>query len=699
MVVVDPRKTETARDADEHVAILPGGDAALLLSMTQVIVSEGLADRAHLAERTRGWEAIEARLPAFAPERVAAMTGLEPATIRRLAREFAAAPTSVAYTRVGVCNGQWGTVASLATDVLNLAAGRLGKIGGWMFPTPAFDPTPIVKFTKADGHDRWRSRVRGLSETLGDLPASILAEEIETPGAGQVRGMLTFAGNPVLSVPNGRRLAAALETLEFMASVDLYINETTRHADVILPPAWSLCDEHVELISSGNAVRNVVRWSPRVVPPPADGKADWEILLEIIYRLGGGPLGTKALDWFYRWGRKIGIRWRPDSTVDLVLRIGPYGDRYVPWSKGLNLKKLKAATHGIDLGPLAEGIAHRVLHRDRRVHVDAPVLLAGVDELAAALDQRAAAGDDTLLLVGRRELRSNNSWMHNVPQLVSGHARCVLLVHPLDAAQRGIADGDSAVLTSRVHSGEVPVCISDEVRRGVVCLPHGWGHAESARWQHTAGEHAGVSFNDWTDDREVESIVGQSILNGVRVTLTRRDGAGHLAATEATGAAHRSAPAARLVAGGTKRRVRCAAHAGQLHGVGRDDGAQDAAGDDVADEVVVHRYQAHEHRRADHCANQPAARYGQPPNRREAEDAGGMARGKAADVVAVVKGVEAVGAVADQRGVVVEPGFGPVTAGDIAQRGPKFVGDEQAEQRDEQHVLPVSERPEGPAHE
>ena len=528
VVVVDPRRTETAREADEHVAILPGGDAAFLLSLAQVLVADGRVERTRLERIAGGWPAIEERLGAFTPERVAGVTGISADTIRRLAREFADAGRSVAYSRVGVCNNAFGTIASLATDLLNLAAGRLGEVGGLMFPTPAFDTTPLVKITKADGHGRWHSRVRGLAETIGDLPASILAEEMETPGEGQVRAMVTFAGNPVLSTPNGRRLAAALEGLEFMVAIDLYINETTRHADVILPPAWSLCDDHVDLIGTSVAVRNIVRWSPPVVSRPPGTYSDWQILLELSYRLGGGPTGLKWVDWIYRVGRRLGWHWRPDSSVDLLLRLGPYGDRFWPWSKGLNLKKLKAATHGIDLGPLQPGIKHRVLHRDGRMRLDAPVMLRAIDELAETLD--APPLDDSLLLIGRRELRSNNSWMHNVPELVSGKARCVLLVHPQDAARRGIGDGASAILESRVFEGEVPVHVSDEMREGVVSLPHGWGHGASARWQHTAGAHPGVSVNDWTDDQQVESVVGQSILNGVRVRLRAKSNGSHASA-------------------------------------------------------------------------------------------------------------------------------------------------------------------------
>lgn len=517
VVVVDPRRTETAAEADEHVAILPGEDAAFLLAIVHTIVSEGLVRREYLGRMTNGWDAIEKKLSAFAPQRVAASVGVDAETIRRLAREFAQAKTAACYSRVGVCNTKHGTLASLATDLVNLAAGRLGEVGGSMFPTPAFDTSLIVRYSGTDGHARWHSRVRRLPETLGDLPAAILAEEIETPGTGQVRAMLTYAGNPVLSTPNGRRLDRALERLDFMASIDIYINETTRHADVILPPAWSLCEDHVDLVCASVAVRNIARWSPPALERPKDQWADWQIMLELAYRLGGGPTGAGLLDTFYRLARHVGWTWSAESTMNLLLRLGPYGDRFLPWSKGLNLKKLKQAPHGIDLGPLQPGIAHRVAHRDRRVQLDVPVLLGAIDQLAAELDT--PPQDDSLLLIGRRELRSNNSWMHNVPELMAGHARCVLLVHPDDARKRGLRDGEMAVLESRVHTGEVPVQTSDAMRLGVVSLPHGYGHAPSAHWQRTAGAHAGVSANDWTDDQEVEPVVGQSILNGVRVRL------------------------------------------------------------------------------------------------------------------------------------------------------------------------------------
>ncbi len=517
VVVVDPRRTESARDADEHVAIRPGSDAMLMLAMVRTLDARGRVDRAAVDRLAAGYDRIRAALLPFTPEAVAPHVGIPAADIERLALEFAAAPSATAYSRVGVCNNAHGTLATWATDLLNLVAGRLGAEGGALFTTPAFDICEFSRRLGGDGHGRWHSRVRGLPETLGDLPASILAEEMETPGEGQVRALLTFAGNPVLSTPNGRRLDQALAGLDFMVSIDLYVNETTRHADVILPPAWGLAEEHVDLMFANYFVRNVARWSPAVVERGPDERADWEILLELIERLGGGPSGNAVLDGLFGLAKRLGFRWHPSTMAELALRTGPHGDRYLPWSRGLNRKKLEAAPHGIDLGPLEVGISRRVFHADGKVHLADGPFPAALADLAATLPTVPAR--DELLLIGRRELRTNNSWMHNVPAMVAGRERCVLLVHPDDARRAGVADGDVGVLESRVHTGTLRVQVSDEMRPGVVSLPHGWGHAASAPWQQIAGRHPGVSANDWTDDQEVEAIVGQSILNGVRVRL------------------------------------------------------------------------------------------------------------------------------------------------------------------------------------
>ncbi len=526
VVTVDPRFSETAKLADEHIFIKPGGDAAFLLAMVHTLLEAQRIDRAALRRITRGWDDVERRLQPFSPEASAALTGIDPAVTRRLAREFADAARGVVYTRVGTCNNAYGTLATWANDLLNIATGRLGVEGGAMFAEPALDGSQFVKFGGMNGHARWRSRVRGLPETGCDLPASTLAEEIETPGAGQVRAMVTVAGNPVLSTPNGRRLDAAMDRLEFMVAVDLYINETTRHADVILPPCWSLADDHSEPVTPGVSLRNTVRWCPPVVQRDAGELADWEILLRLSEELGGGPTGMKWIDRGLRIASRFGWHYDPRQTLDMLLRIGPHGDRYLPWRRGINLAKVKASPYGVDLGPARPGFKHRLQHHDGKIHLAAEPLLRALEELTSTLTPNPVTPNPLdLLLIGRRELRTNNSWMHNVPALVSGRARCVLYVHPDDAQRVGLRDSDPARLESRIHSGIVPVRVTDEVMPGVVSLPHGWGHATCAGGQSVAAAHAGISANDFSDDQRVESVVGQSILNGVPVRLQPVEGA------------------------------------------------------------------------------------------------------------------------------------------------------------------------------
>jgi anaerobic selenocysteine-containing dehydrogenase len=514
IVVVDPRRTETAREADEWIAIRPGGDAALLLAMVQTLIDDGKVDEHRIDEMAHGWTEIRQRLAAFRPERVAAGIGIEAKTIRRLAHEFAGAPTGVVYSRVGTCNNRFGTIATWATDLLNLVAGRMGEIGGAMLPTPAVNLSALLPYFN-DGYARWHSRLRKLPETLGELPTTVLAEEIETGGPGQVKALITYAGNPVLSVPNGPRLARALSRLDFMVSIDLYVNETTRHADVILPPCWTMAEDHFDIFLPNFAVRNVARWCPAVFKREPEERADWEILLEIAERLGGGPSGIAFIDKTIRLARKLGLRWTPKATLDVLLRLGPHGDRYLPRSSGLSLRRLTASMHGVDLGPLEPGISRRVLHGDRRIRLAAEPILSALAELEA----NGAASGDGLLLVGRRDLRSSNSWMHNIEALVSGRGRCVLLVHPQDAERAGVSDGETAMLESRVYRGLVPVHVTDEMMQGVVSLPHGWGHGDLRRWQRIAAARPGVSVNEWTDDGDVEAVVGQSILNGIPVRL------------------------------------------------------------------------------------------------------------------------------------------------------------------------------------
>ncbi|HVU02748.1 MAG TPA: molybdopterin-dependent oxidoreductase, partial [Polyangiaceae bacterium] len=528
VVVVDPRRTETARLGSEHVPIVPGTDAAWVLALVNVLFAERLVNARALRAGVRGLPELQRALGAWTPERVATYTGIDAATTRRIAREFVAAKTSAAYARLGVCNTAFGTLANWAVDVLNIAAGRLGEVGGAMFPSPAIDLPTLARLTGGDGFGRFRSRIRGLPEIAGDVPAATLAEEMETPGEGQVRAFVTLAGNPVLSVPNGRRLGRALENVDFYAAIDFYVNETTRHAHVILPPAGPLADDHVDLFFSNAMARNAIRWTEPPLPRAPDERNDWEILLELAFRMGGGPSGIPLLDAPFRLAWRLGRPYALDDLVDLAIRVGPHGDKFLPFGKGLRGESVRASPDGVDLGPLGPGIRKRVYHRDGLVDVTPAALSGALGELSADVDR--VRPEDEFLLIGRRDVRTNNSWMHNLPKLAAGKDRCVLFVHPEDAMRLGLVDGDVATMESRVHRGIVPVAVTDEVRPGVVSLPHGYGHSGSRDHQRIAGRSPGVSANDWTDDGQVESVVGNSVLNGVRVTLSKVERAENFAA-------------------------------------------------------------------------------------------------------------------------------------------------------------------------
>lgn len=520
LVVVDPRRTETAKLADTHLTINPGTDAHLMLGMASCIVCKHpIADL-----QINGMDVIKPLLANILLEDVERITGISAVEVERLADDFASANASVAYSRIGICNNRHGTLATYATDLLNIVAGRLGVVGGAMFSSPAIDLTRVTRMHGMDGHQRWKSRVRHLPETFGDLPSATLADEMETPGDGQVRALLTFAGNPVLSVPNGPRLEQNISKLDFMVSIDLYVNETTQHADVILPPAWCLTDSHIDVFGIQTTLRNAVRLSPPVVQADSHEKADWEIMLAVIHGLGGGPMGIPMLDACIKFASKFSYQWRPSQVFDALLRTGQYGDKFLPWKKGLSMKELEKHPHGVDLGPLIAGTKHRVLHKGGIANVAPPVFVDEFERLITSMKAPVpvtseASASQALSLIGRRDIRSNNSWMHNVPTLMKGEMRCTLYVHPEDAAARGIHDGQLVTMNSRVNSGQIVVKVTDEVAMGIVSMPHGWGHPKLARGQQLAAAKAGFSMNDWTDDQDVEALVGQSILNGIPVEL------------------------------------------------------------------------------------------------------------------------------------------------------------------------------------
>ena len=511
VVLIDPRRTETAELASEHHFIRPGADAFLLLAMLHVIFDEGLEKLGRVAGFTEGVGELREVVGRYRPERVMAATGVHADTIRELARDFSAAPHAVAYGRVGVSTQEFGGLACWLITALNIVTGRLDEPGGAMFTRPAVE---MIREGAASRQrfGRWKSRVRGLPEFAGELPVSALAEEIDTVGPGQVRALVTHAGNPVLSTPNGARLDRAIAGLEFYAAIDFYINETTRHAQVILPPTAGLERDHYDLIFHTLAVRNTSKFSPAVLPKTRGTKHDWEILGELTHRVArGGMIGRLRARGAAALARRVG----PRGLLDRGLKSGPYA------SFGLSLKKLEESPHGVDLGSLMPCLPARLSTADRKVRLAPAKLVADVARLEAALAQMSAPRNGELALIGRRELRSNNSWMHNSERLVRGKRPCTMLMHTTDAAARGLADGDRVLVTSRVGEVELEVEITPDVMPGVVSVPHGWGHDRAGVKLRVARGHPGASINDLTDDARVDVLTGNAGFSGVAVKVRR----------------------------------------------------------------------------------------------------------------------------------------------------------------------------------
>jgi len=544
LVVVDPRRSETAAVADEHHFIRPGSDALFLFSLVHTLFDEGIVALGRLEAHVVGVDRVRELAQAFSAEDTAAATGIPAAETRRIAREFAAAERAACYGRMGTCTQRFGTLASWLVDVVNILTGNLDREGGVMFPRSATSAGVDRKRPgKPVAYARWRSSVRNLPEAFGELPVAALSEQIDSAGDGRIRALVTVAGNPVLSTPNADRLAKALEALDFMVSIDFYINETTRFADLILPPTSPLERAHYDLAFTGLAVRNVAKFSPASLEPPADGMAQWRILAEIAGGLNGvsaetvdemvlgsvlagcvGSAETACPDITTERARELlGDVPGPERILDAMLRAGPYGDRFDPASDGLNLERLKAAPHGIDLGPLAPRIPELLGTPSGAIELAPALLTDDVARLREALPARRAGGadgaDDAVLLVGRRHVRSNNSWMHNVESLAKGRDRCTLLVHPEDAHRFGLAAGRLARVRSRVGELIAPVVLSDEMMPGVVSLPHGFGHDAPGARLRVAAAQPGVNSNRLSDENEIDALSGNAVLNGVRVEI------------------------------------------------------------------------------------------------------------------------------------------------------------------------------------
>jgi anaerobic selenocysteine-containing dehydrogenase len=534
-VVVDPRRTESAAIADQHLAIRPGTDVFLLLALLHEVFTQGRADLAHLGSHANGLEALRDAVLGFDPVQLAQRTNLSREHIAALAQALLDEPRALVYGRVGACTQEFGGLTLWLIYCLNAVTGHLDREGGMMLAEPAID---LTRAYGSRGHyGKFRSRVRGLPEFSNELPVAALAEEIMTPGPGQVRALFTMAGNPVLSTPNGVQLDRALDQLEFMVSIDLYLNETSRHAHLILPPASPLERSHYDVALSSFAVRNVAKYSPPLFAKSGEARHDHEILVEIAHRVRKPPraIGARAGLWVKdAMLRRLG----PDGLLDWMLKTGRYGVPNAGFMKllgalpgfgaigkllaapdrrpvDLSLRRLRDEPNGVDLGPLETAFPRRLATPDRRVALAPPLFVADLARARAALAEPVPA----LLLIGRRHVRSNNSWLHNSQRLVKGKPRCTLLMHSEDAAARGLQAGAMAAVISRVGSVQVPVEITPDIERGVVSLPHGWGHGRAGVRLSVAAAHAGVSINDLVDDQRIDALTGTAVLNGTPVEV------------------------------------------------------------------------------------------------------------------------------------------------------------------------------------
>lgn len=537
LVVIDPNRTRTADLADVHLAPRPGTDGALLFAIVHVLFDEDLVDLGGLADHVTGVEQVRAAAAEFPPEAVAAHCGVSADEIRTLAREIAAASSAAVYGRIGTSTVEFGTVTSWLVDVVNILTGNLDRPGGAMFASSPIAGAPRpARPGRGFKTGRWHSRVSGHPEALSELPTVALAEEIETAGDGQVRALITIAGNPVLSAPDGARLADALAGLDFMVSVDPYLNETTRHADVILPPPPPSGVGHFDVALSGAVVRNNARYSPPVLPLPAGRPDECEILSRLaLFALGMGPdadpqlvdgqviasaLGKEVADPDSPVaGRTVGelTAMLPDGPgyerrLDMMLRLGPFGDAFGAKPDGLTLQRLKDTPHGVDLGALTPRIPEILRTPSGKIELAPEPIIADIPRLQASLDS-----GDGFLLIGRRHLRSNNSWMHNLPALSGGSNTCTLQIHPDDAARLGLSD--TAWVTGPGGKLEVPVEITDGIRPGVVSLPHGWGHTEPGTRMRVAAQHPGVNVNSLNDGTLLDPLSGTAVLNAVPVEV------------------------------------------------------------------------------------------------------------------------------------------------------------------------------------
>lgn len=499
VVVIDPRRTETANKSDQHLFIKPETDVYLLLALLNQVISNQLVMLNEAEGYVTNLEAIKEIVKPYPPEKVAELTGISAADIKMLAMDFGAAETAVCYGRMGVSVQEFGTVCQWLINVLNIITGNFDNPGGHMFTTPAVQ---IRRGKPRKFEPRWYSRVSKKPEIIGELPTAILEEEMTTPGEGKIRGFIVSAGNPVISAPNGKKLAAALEQLDYMVAIDIYVNDTTKHANIILPPATGLEVDNYDLVFNSFAVRNIAKYSPPLFAPGAGTQYDWQIFKKLAQQIKpGSSLKDKILNWWQT----------PKRLLNLGLKTGPYGK-----SHQLSLKKLQTNPHGIDLGALTPMMPDKLFTKDKKINLAPDVLLAGMDEVARRFIE--VRNDTQLKLISRRHLRSNNSWMQGIERLAGGNNRCTLQIHPQDAESNNLTQDALVYVSSKTGSVEVRLEITDEMMPGVVSLPHGWSNTQESN----GNQNQGVSINDLTDENKVDKLCGNVAFSGIGVSVSAR---------------------------------------------------------------------------------------------------------------------------------------------------------------------------------
>ena len=501
IVVIDPRYTETARKSDQHIFIKPGSDAYLLMSIVHIIFRDEKIKLNHLSEMISGIEELKNASAPYAPEVVSDITGVPSDVIEQLAADFTSSNKAALYSRMGASTQQFGGLCIWLTNVINILSGNLDVEGGAMFPQPALDYVLMRGNKKRPtSYGKYKSRVKGLPYYNNEFPVSTLADEILTPGQGQIRGMVTVAGNPILSCPNANKLSQAFEQLEFFVAIDMYINETTKHADIILPGTAALEESQYDMVFHNLAIRNVAKYGEALFPKSEDQKHDWEIIAELVRRLGGNDNNGMS----------------PDQLIELGWKVGPHAQ------EELTIQKLLDNPNGIDLGPLQTCLKERLLTEDGMIQLSPPIMLKDLPRLEEVLENYVASSNEfPFLLIGRRLLRSHNSWCHNSYRLVKGPNECTLMMHPEDAASINISEGSSVSVHSKVGDVNIPVEITDEMMRGVVSIPHGWGHNDSDSQLSVANDVAlGVNTNILSDDQAMDVLTGNAILNGIPVKIS-----------------------------------------------------------------------------------------------------------------------------------------------------------------------------------